>query len=304
MTTFPIQWNSLPYGCNEIDEAAANELSKIGNDKEEVCCCIKQCNKRLTRVRRGIKDPNVFCPEHQIRVSSRPTYVYKRRDDNLILEPLLFSGLSKVENWRIGNENSEDALTWNIIVPILRVGGLNVLFEQLTGQKPKNKPELFLWGNAILDETTTKWAQLSKIRDELEPNFPIPTEPDIAIVAPGQAILLIEAKFGSRNPSFSRKDDYEDCIDDFKNRYWADPDPINRDVIGPDSLDQLCRNAVFLSWLAKEYNADQRFLINLVRSVDEKDVEERMQKILNPNVVSFQRKTWEELYLIVKQLVE
>lgn len=304
MTTVQINFSDLPLGYDQIDEKSADELQKTKPNQNVLRCCVRNCHNFLARVRRSEHDSKSFCTIHGIRVSTRPTYVYRDKNQNLILETKLFQGLKKVENWRIGNENSEDALSWNVFLPIERSGSLSILFEKLTGLKPNSEPELFFWGNRIKSSSTVEWAELKNIREKLEADFRIPTEPDIAIVVPGQAVILIEAKFGSKNPVLGRKENYEDYKDDFINRYWSDPDPLIRENINQHTLDQLCRNAIFLVWLSNAYKAENKFLFNLVRSCDESNVENEMSKVLKQGIITFKRKTWEDLFLIVCELGE
>ena len=76
---------------------------------------------------------------------------------------------------------------------------------------------------------------------------------------PGQAMVLIEAKFGSSNSVLAQKRGRFRSVAEFLSRYRCKEDgddPLNRKWISEQSdkeiLEQLCRNAVFAHWLAGE----------------------------------------------------
>jgi hypothetical protein len=189
-------------------------------------------------------------------------------------------------------------VSWNIFVSLYALGGLGEAFEKLTGTKPLGEPELYLWGNRI-DAEFNLWTNLSKVRAKLEKGMTIPTEPDIILRAPGQAIVLIEAKFGSSNPSLDGKKERFGSVTQFLNRYVCKEgatDPLNRKWISEQKdeqiLEQLCRNAVFAHWLSSE--VEQPFLINLVRQAARND-EQFFRQHLTENEVNFHVRRWEDL---------
>jgi len=207
--------------------------------------------------------------------------------------------MSKVENWRLGFETSEDAVSWNVFVSLYALGGLAEAFEKLTGTIAIGEPELYLWGNRI-DADCNPWTNLKKVRAELEEGVTIPTEPDIILRVPGQAIALIEAKFGSSNPRLGSKKRRFGSVTEFLTRYRCKegaPDPLNRKWISEQEdegiLEQLCRNAVFAHWLASE--REQPFVINLVRRAAQND-EQLFRQHLFENAVQFHVRRWEDLY--------
>jgi hypothetical protein len=98
------------------------------------------------------------------------------------------------ESWRLGNERSEDALSWNVFVTLAGLRGLGVAFQRLTGIEVDVEPELYLWGMRISDERPQVWTRLKDVRLALENGAAWPTEPDVMLRVPGRAIALIEAK--------------------------------------------------------------------------------------------------------------
>lgn len=298
-----LNWTSdLPFGLEELKPDAHVRYRSRATDPllrpDGIACCVRGCSQWLPKRRRG--QPSQYCPVHGISISSRPSYVYRDRQQNFIVGVDLLDRVtkSKVECWRLGNETSEDALSWNVFVGLLALGGLAEAFQKLTGITPVHTPELYLWGNRI-DETCAAWSALKQVRERLESGFRIPTEPDVMLRVPGQAIVLIEAKFGSLNGTFKRKKAQFGSIDSFLERYEATDGrshPLSRAWIREQSaemiLEQLCRNVVFAQHLAAEN--EQPFVINLVRSAAEND-EDNFRNHLSGELVSFYRRTWEEL---------
>ena len=108
-----IYWSSnFPFGIADIENESHLKY-KIGCEnsflaEDSIHCCIAECNNWLVRVRRGTNDANSFCKTHGIRLSTRPTYIYDDKFRNIIIAHDLYSSAinKKVENWRLGNENS------------------------------------------------------------------------------------------------------------------------------------------------------------------------------------------------------
>lgn len=294
-------WSELPYGIADLKPEAALRYSTERADSllrgEHLQCCIRDCNNLIPKPHRG--QAKQFCPEHGISMSTKPTYIYADKTRNFIIGKDLQKRMSKVESWRLGFETSEDAVSWNVFVGIYALGGLSDAFEKLTGTIPAGEPELYLWGNRIGSDFG-KWRRLLDVRKRLEGNTAIPTEPDIMLRVPGQAIVLIEAKFGSPNSHLAGKNGRFGSVADFLGRYKCKegaPYPLNRDWIsgqdGDRILEQLCRNTIFAHWLASEH--EQPFVINLVRRAAQND-EQLFRQHLADNGVQFHVRRWEDLY--------
>lgn len=294
-------WSEIPYGRSDLKQEAALRYSTARTDsllrEERLQCCISDCEELLERRHRGQKPS--FCTKHGISTSTKPTYIYEDKRRNFIIGKGIPSSMSKVENWRLGFETSEDAVSWNVFVSLYALGGLAEAFEKLTGTIAIGEPELYLWGNRI-DADCNPWTNLKKVRAELEEGVTIPTEPDIILRVPGQAIALIEAKFGSSNPRLGSKKRRFGSVTEFLTRYRCKegaPDPLNRKWISEQEdegiLEQLCRNAVFAHWLASE--REQPFVINLVRRAAQND-EQLFRQHLFENAVQFHVRRWEDLY--------
>ena len=304
----PLNWTGTqPLGLQELEENAERRYKPQARDSlirnDEIRCCVRGCHHWLAKRRRGANDPNAFCPEHGISVSTSPTYVFKDYRRNIIIDvPTLerVKGL-KVESWRLVNEGSEDALSWNVFVGLAGLNGLGSAFQSLTGIEVDIEPELYLWGVKISNEEPCAWDKLKKVRSDLKETG-IPTEPDVILRVPGRAIVLIEAKFGSPNGTLFGNEKRFGKVAEFLDRYpcvAGKVDPLNRAWIAEQPpgqvLQQLVRNVIFAQRLAEE--GEIPLVVNLVRAPEEREVRERLTAHLAPgSPVCFRRCTWEGLF--------
>jgi hypothetical protein len=295
-------WSSdTPYGLSDIEPDAASRYRAAIPDSllrgDLLRCCIRDCKNLLPKRHRG--QDHSFCPIHRISMSAKPTYVYREKRRNFIVGRGVSERIAKVENWRLGFETSEDALSWNVFVGLYALEALEAAFEALTGAIASEEPELYLWGGRI-DTDGAQWSKLHEVRQALEKGLAIPTEPDIILRVPGQAVVLIEAKFGSPNGSFAGKRGRFGAVTEYLKRYksrdGAD-DPLNRGWISEQEdkgiLEQLCRNVIFAHWLVA--GDEGPFVINLVTKHAAND-EQLFRQHLNDNEVQFRVCTWEDLF--------
>ncbi|MDB6023125.1 MAG: hypothetical protein JWQ04_2982 [Pedosphaera sp.] len=257
--------NHLPYGISDLKKNAACRYAIGMSDaliqSEHIQCCVEGCEGWLAKRKGGQKQAaENFCQQHGISMSKKPTYIFRDPKRNFIIGQEGLAHMKKVEKWRLGYETSEDALTWNVFVSLYALNTLKDAFVKFTGISPMAEPELYLWGNRI-GATGPQWLNLVTIRNVLEEKLAIQTEPDIILRVPGQAIVLIEAKFGSPNGTFAGKEKGKrfGSVVDFLSRYRCKenaPDPLNRKWISKQTgnlvLEQLCRNVIFAHWLASE----------------------------------------------------
>jgi hypothetical protein len=306
-----VEWaTDPPFGLDDLEPDAAGRYRLCAPDalkrRDALRCCANGCLSWLPPIPRAVRG-RVYCEQHGIGMSNKPTYVYHDFRRNFIVgRELLAPGiLTKVERWRLVNEGSEDAVSWNAFVSLARLNALASVFHLLTGRRPGAEPELYLWGNRIGAGMPEFWVRLGATRAELESDLSIQTEPDVILRVPGEAIVLIEAKFGSGNGTLAGKAKQErfgtvgKFLDRYRSRNCA-PDPLNRGWIANQCragiLEQLCRNVVFAHWLAGP--DEEAWVINLVREA--KDAEARvgpaMKDHLAGDTVRFRRATWEDLY--------
>src|SRR5580704_11907469 len=170
----PAEFNwsdEIPYGVAELKKDAATRYSTRSANSllhaQEVECCIQDCKELLPRRKRTKKEEpkqkSYFCPRHGIGVSTAPTYIYQHAKRNFIIGRDIPGSLTKTESWRLGNEKSEDALSWNVFVSLYVLGGLAEAFKLLTGRDAATEPELYLWGNRICARCAP-WEPLLNVR--------------------------------------------------------------------------------------------------------------------------------------------
>jgi hypothetical protein len=118
--------------------------------------------------------------------------------------------------------------------------------------------------------------------------------------APGQALVLIEAKFGSPNGTLAGKEERFGSVQEFLDRYApreGSPDPLAREWIGQRPphrvLEQLCRNVIFAQWLAEA--GERPFVVNLVKEAQE-EKPPFADHLVSNSPVTFRHETWEGLY--------
>jgi hypothetical protein len=173
----------------------------------------------------------------------------------------------KAETHRLGHENSEDALTWNVFRSLQEADELALAVRVLGGFEPTAPPELYLWGRRINLQGTDKWEGLASARNEIEPWGRQQTEPDCCIHIPGQAWLFIEAKFGSATTT-KRSDASRDAWSDRYRRTC--PGVFNERAISQTPArafpEQLLRNVALALRLRQA--GEQVIVIALVRKSD------------------------------------
>src|SRR5438132_6646675 len=206
-----------PLGHADFDPARADESPPSQ-------CPVRGCSATLVELPYGKQQDRKampkertmpWCPEHGIRLDSG-TFVYwngqglkdESRLRNFIVRPDLVRAIAlpkgmKAESHRLGYEMSEDALSWNVFVSLAVAGKLRHVAEHLTGRTLSSEPNLYLWGCRIDTEhgEYAPYEPLLRVRNTLEPDIhTFVTEPDIMLVAEGEMVISIEAKFGSGNP--------------------------------------------------------------------------------------------------------
>ena len=172
---------------------------------------MRDCSATLIPVPYGkTKDGLPWCRERGLRLHTG-TFAHwngaERKDDarlrNFMVQPELARAIAlgkgmKAASHRLGNEMSEDALSWNVFVSLADAGKLRDATEYLTGRKLRTEPQLYLWGRPVTEGDHSLYGPLQRVRDALESDIhTYVTEPDIMLVAEGEMLVSIEAKFGS-----------------------------------------------------------------------------------------------------------
>jgi len=264
-------------------------------------CPIKGCTNELLTVpyRKIYKLP--YCVKHGIRLHLRsknsPTFVYfngDRKEDHIkarlrnfvfykqYVKKHVLESPSKAETWRLGYENSEDAVSWNVFVGIMKAGALSRTMSWLAGRKIDGEPEIYLWGSHI-DLNNNRHVfrpELIQARDTIEKGIQgFWTEPDVMLIVPKKFVMCIEVKFTSGNTLAQIEEEKEiagqkpksvkGIIQRYftRNTFWKDgsryiqPNDINHKKFHG----QLFRNIVFASGMAEKFDGDWQ-VVNLVSS--------------------------------------
>lgn len=280
---------------------------------------------------KGCKNDSVpICEEHGLEIHKR-TFVYYNGgtlqdkcearlrnflpDGREFLETWILRNKNKAETHRLGSENSEDALTWNVFGELHRCGLIHLAYNFFTGEGVgTGQVKLFLWGLELdfVGNKAKPCESLEEVRRELEKGIKrFLTEPDIMLLGPNE-LILIEAKFTSGNPVCIEG---TDCADEKpksrdsliqryieNNKLW-EPVLCRQDV-GEKVHSQLLRMIVFASTMAQIMDKQQWKVINLVsrtrwdncahsKGYDHRDPTEFIPTRVRDH---FQFSYWEHLY--------
>jgi len=228
---------------------------------------------------------------------------------NIIASPELFAQRIvghpfKYESDRLGGENSEDALSWNVFRSLQEAGKLSEVVSLMTGMVHAEHPRLYLWGIRVDDDSFEPWDLLIAARERFESRLPVKrplTEPDIGLHLPGKYLVLIEAKFTSPNPVYTRgprKDARSLTLDELLDIYWDSSlqilDPAK--ARGSHAIHyQLWRNTVFAEWMAsRDSTQTVAAHVSLVREAGVTDDARAFSALLTDTKSShFRQVTWE-----------
>jgi Restriction Endonuclease associating with ARP len=181
-----------------------NDLKSERGPKE---CPVKGCENKSADI----------CEEHGLKIH-RTTFVYfngispqercRAQLRNFLLggrgflRDHILQNRNKAETHRLGNEKSEDALTWNVFGELHRRGLLHLAYAYVTGENAgPGQVRLFLWGLEIdfAGNNAIQCQYLTEVRKNLEHGVRrFFTEPDVMLLGPDR-LVLIEAKFTSGN---------------------------------------------------------------------------------------------------------
>lgn len=303
----------LPYGVDDVDP----KVRPISTPERQVRCYVRGCRHFVRVPRRGIRGD--ICPDHKIYCHwgvGRPTYSYTAARRNVIASPRLFEERIvghpyKFESHRLGNENSEDALSWNVFRSLQEAGRLGALAEALIGQRSPVEPRLYMWGIELTDDSFLPWELLDVARERFESSLPVQrpkTEPDIALHLPGRYLILIEAKFTSANPSYERgprRDGHSLTFDELLGIYNATGQKILNLLAAqasPRVHYQLWRNMVFAEHMAgDDHPATKAYHVNLVREDNDLVSAHEFARLMNRGYEErFRQVTWEWIHRVTQ----
>jgi hypothetical protein len=297
----------LPFGTLELDP---RPFIVAGRPKR-IRCFVRGCEELMRPPAENPVFAGEACPDHGIRCHSSGTYSYPDVRRNIIASPDLFATRVvghpfKYESDRLGNERSEDALSWNVFRTLQECGLLHLVARWITGRESQEEPRLYLWGLSVSDNTFDPWNLLIDARKRFETKLPVErplTEPDIALYLPGQYLILIEAKFTSPNSFYvdgPRKDDRSLTKNELLDRY-RDPALRSLDVEKARGSErvyyQLWRNMVFAEWMANADNLGTKaYLTSLTRAGTEHASCQHFAGMVNPGFADrFVELSWEDI---------
>jgi hypothetical protein len=241
-------------------------------------------------------------PEVAFRVS--PTYILSDPRHNFIaganlIEEILNGASGKAETFRLGHENSEDALTWNVFRSLQEAGFLHALTPLLCDCREPVEPTLYLWGRRVDGSEIGPFEELAAARQGFEPTHRQQTEPDVVLRLPGWGWVFVEAKFGSPVTTARKAEKMEAWLRRYADRASGliDLDGIADVGLPPNKFpEQLLRNAVFASWVARR-TGEEAHVVLLAREREMTPVEEWFDRCVAEDAgVTLSRLSWEEIY--------
>jgi hypothetical protein len=281
------------FGLKELKNAI-----KITNTTVE--CPIRDCTETVPRQRRNFKRLKEFmCPRHNIYVSPS-TFEYKNELGNVLWKDEtdldLLKRIRKVKRESmIARDNSEDAVTWNVFRFLEKEKLLCGFLSGLTKNTVEN-PEVIYWSYSQSEQDT--YPLLREAREEFETRPQSGSEPDI-IVKSDNALFLIEPKLTANNKTVPRSKNpmVRGKYEIGGNRWYSQVvDSDFETAAVTEKKYELLRLWLIGSWIAYYLGLDF-YLVNLVRSEKERDIERTFRKHIkeNPRKI-FLRGAWENVY--------
>lgn len=299
----------LPFGVADLDP----EMHVDPGPPKRIRCFVRGCRHWLLPPSR--RDAGDTCPDHGIRCHSSGTYSYADVRHNLIVDADTFAKRVighpfKYESSRFGQENSEDAITWNVFRTLQQAGSLHCVANQITGLAPTGEPNLLLWGLALTSDSFEPWPLLIEARKRFETNLPVRrplTEPDIALYLPGKYLILIEAKFTSMNPSCMdgpRKTPSSLTKSELLEIYWHDKATLlmrDRAHLEATVHYQLWRNLIFAEWMGVQGDTPTpAYLMSLTRQGHDVESCRAFAELLSPSLQNrFRQFAWETMLEVI-----
>lgn len=285
------------YGLKELKKS-------IKIEKKSVECPVKDCSVIVERQRKSFKREQKYqCPNHKLFISPT-TFEYETEQENLLwydsADKYLYDEIKKVKREsRITRDNSEDALTWNVIRFLDRQGLLADFLSQLSNKKI-TESELILWSYSPKEKSD--WTLLNQARIEFGETIARGSEPDI-IIRTNKVLYFIEAKLTAKNettPSeLQKRKKYETGGNKlFQQIFKSDYETVAE----KEKRYELMRFWLLGSWMAKQLEVDFEFY-SLVMQSRELEIEATFGKhIIETTERKFSRLTWEQIYAFIKLL--
>lgn len=285
------------YGLKELKSAIKIEENSIE-------CPEKDCTEKVERQRKTFKREQKYqCPIHKIFISPT-TFEYETEQENLLwydsTDKRLYDETKKVKREsRIARDNSEDALTWNVMRFLDRQGHLTDFLSQLSNKDVK-EAELILWSYSPIE--SSDWSLLNDARKQFGETVAKGSEPDI-IIRTDKVLYFIEAKLTANNettPSeLQNRKKYETGGNKlFQQVFKSDYET----VVNKEKRYELMRFWLLGSWMAKQLDIDFE-LYSLVMESREQQIKTDFGKHIEEDAKrKFSRLTWEQINNFIKNL--
>jgi hypothetical protein len=290
-----------PPGWSAFDRTAVTELRNARHAPDAPCPFIGH-DHRLSWVSEGYKRGTEYHGDPLVSFRVSPTYVLKNHLDNFITGHELIEQLTgKAETWRLGNENSEDALSFNVFRSFQETGLLRQVAGVLVGLELEEEPELIVWGHRLGGGSAAPDDDLKAVLNEIEGTRGQQTEPDVILRLPGWGWIFIEAKLSSPTSTYKGR---PDRLASWRNRY-GNSEAFNATSLAAAEADafpeQLLRNVAVAHRLAGGKNAA---VVALVRDVYHDSVTGWAAEFVADDRVLTRTATWEQLYALTADKAE
>ncbi len=288
------------YGWQDFDQRVVAELAsgfRPGvNDNDGMLCPLAGHSGEWLPWASKRSDGTDLHGDPRARFRASPTFVLADPLENLIVGSELVSGLvsgGKAES-RMANENSEDAVTWNVFRSLQEAERLAAATDLLVGVTPSCEPDLFVWSMHVEREHTAEWPGLRAIRTLLEPGAGQQTEPDVCLHVRGWGWVFVEAKVAS--PMTVCRDDAH--LARWQSRYLPHGvgilDAARIAATPPAELpEQLLRNVLFAHHIRAD--GEQAAVVSVTRARDKDPSAAVRSCLVDPGAVAIGHCTWERI---------
>jgi hypothetical protein len=284
-----------PPGWSAFDPTVIAELSRASG-APDAPCPFDGHRHRIPWRDGDYKKGTQYHGEPSVSFRVSPTYVLSDHFENFIVGRDLVGKLSgKAEAWRLGNENSEDALSFNVFRSLQEAGLLGQAARLLTGVDVGGEPELIVWGNRLGRTAAKRVPKLDEALDRLEGTTGQQTEPDIILRVPGWGWIFIEAKLTSPTSTYKGR---PHKLATWKKRYAKSDlfDAAALDTADPDAFpEQLLRNVAVAHAVAE---GEHIAVVALVREVYALAVAGWAAGYVAHDGIHTRSATWEQIYAL------
>lgn len=258
-------------------------------------CPVLGCSQFVERQRRSFKRAEKFrCPEHHIYISPS-TFEYDHETDNLLWKNMadlaLLDRIKTVKREsRMARDNSEDALSWNVFRYLETTQQLAPFLSWMT-QAEQGQTDLIYWSYS--QKENGSWPPLNQARKEFGELLQRSSEPDLIAVTEN-ALFFIEAKLTATNATMPSSQNARKNFLAGGREWWKQAFISDYETVAIKAKKyELFRFWLLGSWMARQLGRDF-YLINLVPSAREADIEERFTPHIRLSAGRcFKRVTWE-----------